>query len=346
MVPNGALVLTLLAGLLPAAGVRADPLFESRDFLQIRLTGPLQSLSRDRDSDPHYRPATLAYTASDGHRVEIAVKLRPRGNSRRDHYVCAFPPLRVNLPEKQVQGTLFEGQNKLKLVTHCRPSQRYAAYVYKEYLAYRMLNQVTDVSFRVRGLEIVWIDSDRGGRTESHFGFFIEDKRRLAKRLHLNPVEPDRVDPATLEPDHTSLVELFQYMIGNTDFSFIAPAEGEHCCHNAVLMANADAHYLPVPYDFDISGLVDPPYAVVDGGLPIASVRDRLFRGFCRPADVERRAVARFREAEPAIVAVVNTETPLAGRARRVAQDYVTSFFSMLKDPDRLERRILAVCRG
>lgn len=346
MVATSPIALLILTGTLLTPLAWADPLFDSQDVLQIRLTAPLRSLARDRDPDPEYRPGTLAYTDSEGHEVELSLKLRPRGNSRRKRDVCTFPPLRLNFAKKEVRGTLFDAQDKLKLVTHCRRSARHDPYIYKEYLAYRMLNELTDASFRVRGLKIEYVDLDRGGRSEERFGFLIEDKQRLAERLDLEAVEPGRIPPKRLEPEHASLMELFEFMIGNTDFSFIAPAEGDHCCHNSVLLENDQGFYLPMPYDFDISGFVDPPYAVVGGGLPIANVRERLYRGLCREMDVRVRAVERMRSARGAILEIVSTETPLSGRSRDSAQRYTEEFFAILEDPRRREQQILKACRG
>ncbi len=338
--------LMVLACAWPAAYTHADALFDALDVVDVRLTAPLRALSHDRDAEPEYRAGILTYTRADGRVVELAVKIRPRGNSRRDRHVCDFPPLLLNFSKSQVRGTLFDGQDKLKLVTHCRKSARYAGNVYKEYLAYRMLNQVTDASFRVRALRVEYVEGERKGRSESHFAFFIEDKHRLARRLHLKVVAPGRIDPAALEASQTSLMELFQFMIGNTDFSFIAPSSGDHCCHNAVLMQDAQGSYLPMPYDFDISGFVNPPYAVVDGRLPIANVRQRVFRGFCRDSETMLAAVERFRAARPSIVDVLGTETPLRRPERAAARRYVDEFFTVLDDSAQRQRRILTACRG
>jgi hypothetical protein len=324
----------------------ADPLFESHQVLAIRIAGPLRGLARDRSQEPDDRPATLSYAGPDGVLQTLPVGVRPRGHSRRDREVCVVPPLRVNVQKKAVAGTLFDGQDKLKLVTHCRRQARHDGYVYKEYLAYRILNEITDASFRVRGLDIEWVDEDRGGSAERRFGFFIEHKDRLARRLGLEVAEPESIDSDRLEAEHASLMELFQFMIGNTDFSFIAGPEDDDCCHNATLLVDPQGRYLPMPYDFDITGFVDPPYAVVDQQLPIKKVRQRLYRGFCRDGDAHAQAVERFRRARPAIDALVRTETALEARSRAAAQAFVDGFYAVLDDPDDLERYVLGACRG
>ena len=345
LVTNLARVSTLSV-LVASAGAAADPLFESHDLQPIRIAGPLRELSRDRSTDPEDRPGTLSYADLDGTEHTFEVGLRPRGHSRRKRDVCTVPPLRVNVRKREVAGTLFDGQDKLKLVAHCRRSPRHDRYVYKEYLAYRLLNQLTDLSFRVRALDIEWVDQGRGDRSERRFGFFIEHKDRLAERLGMRLVEPDHIDYRRLAPDQSTLMELFQYLIGNTDFSFVAPPEDDTCCHNATLLMDDDGQYWPMPYDFDISGFVDPPYAVVDQQLPIANVRRRLYRGFCRDSDVHRRALEQLREARPAMVDVLRRETALDQKSRDQALAYVDAFYAILDDPEALQRQVLRACRG
>jgi hypothetical protein len=321
----------------------ADALFDSAEPLTLELRGPLKSLSQDRSAEPAYRDATLGFRTGDGAWREVAIELRPRGKSRRDRTVCNFPPLSLKLPTAELAGTVFENQTRLKLTTHCRPSERHESFVHKEYLAYRMLNVVTNVSFRARAVQVTYTDTDRGGRSESHPGFFVEDKDRLAVRLGLG-AQPERVHPEQLDPEHASLMELFELMIGNTDFSFIALPANKPCCHNAVVYQGPNGAYLPLPYDFDISGFVNPPYAVPDYRLPIANVRQRLYRGFCRTGDVHQRAVARMQEVRPALFALLADETPLDPRSRRDAMAFVNGFYAILDDPRRLDRQVLGAC--
>jgi len=343
---SGAFLAISLASAVPCVAAAGDPLFDSRDPLEVRITGPLRTLSRDRDEEPEERPGEFAYRTADGTWLTFAVGLEPRGKSRRDREVCQFPPLRVDFRRRDVGGSLLDGQNKLKLVTHCRRSSRHDEYVFKEYLAYRLLATVTEAAFRVRPLDIEYVDTDRNGRAEQRFGFFIEDVDRLADRLGLEHVEPGRIAPAELAAEHTSLMALFQYMVGNTDFSFIAPPEDDTCCHNVKLLQDADGRFWPMPYDFDISGFVDPPYAIVDGQLPIRDVRHRLFRGFCWEPAVMLGAVSRFQQARAGMFDVMDRETALDDRDRGRARRYLESFFAVLDAPDEFADEVMGECRG
>ena len=340
------LPLMALLALVPGAAAAEDPLFTSEEVLAIRLIAPLKGLARDRSSEPEDRPATLTYTDVDGTERSFEIGIRPRGRSRRDREVCTFPPLRVNLRKKEADGTLFDGQDKLKLVTHCRRSSRHDRYVQKEYLAYRILNNLTDASFRVRPLDIEYVDQDSGKPLERRFGFFIEHEKRLAKRLAMEVAEPEAIDRARFEPEHASLMALFQFMIGNTDFSFIASAEEDDCCHNATVLVDAGGNQHPMPYDFDISGFVDPPYAVVDQQLSIRNVRQRLYRGICYDEATFEKAVTRLRDARGAIDEVLSSETTLEAQTRQSARSYIDGFYAVIDDPQAFRRKVLEECRG
>ena len=344
---RGLLALTVFMALLlgPSAAVSADPLFESDEVLAIRLEGPLKAMARDRSSEPEERPGVLTYTEADGTSQRFEIQLRPRGRSRRDREVCTFPPLRVNVRKGDVENTLFAGQDKLKVVTHCRRSSRHDRYVYKEYLAYRLLNRLTDVSFKVRPLDIEWVEQG-GGVVERRFGFFIEHEDRLARRLGMKVAEPDAIDRGRFEPEHSSLMALFQFMIGNTDFSFIASSEEDDCCHNSAVLTDAQGRQFPIPYDFDITGFVDPPYAVVDQQLSIRNVRQRLYRGSCYDEATFARTVAHFRQARAGIDEVLGTETALDDKSRDNARRFVDGFFEIIEDPRAFERRVVGDCRG
>ena len=335
-----------LWALMSAGAAADDPLFTSNDVLAIRLTAPLKALARDRSDEPEDRPAALGYASADGTTLSFEIGIRPRGHSRRDREVCTFPPLRVNVPKKEVEGTLFDGQDKLKLVTHCRRSPRHDRYVQKEYLAYRMLNSLTDASFRVRPLDVEYVDQDSGATVERRFGFFIEHDKRLAKRVGMKVAEPDAIDRARFDPEHASLMTLFQFMIGNTDFSFIASAEDDDCCHNATVLVDAEGQQHPMPYDLDITGFVDPPYAVVDHQLPIRNVRQRLYRGVCYDDATFTRTLDRFREARDALNEVLQSETALDARTREGARGYIDGFFAVIDDPRAFQRKVLGECRG
>ena len=108
----------------------------------------MRDLRGDRTQDSEYREAMLKATDDEGMAREVDIRVRTRGNFRLEN--CQFPPLRVNFPASRVGGTVFDGQNGIKLVSHCRDRADDEQNVIEEYLVYRSYNLLTDESFRVR----------------------------------------------------------------------------------------------------------------------------------------------------------------------------------------------------
>jgi hypothetical protein len=272
------------------------------------------------------------------------VELQPRGQSRRDRAVCTFPPLWVHFDKKSIKGTIFAKQNKVKMVTYCRSPKSFQDYIVKEYLAYRIFNQLSDASFRVRLLEVTFQEADSNSKPLVRYGFFIEHKKRLAKRLDLKVQDPtEQIPRDTLEPSQAAIAELFQYMVSNTDFSLIAPPANDSCCHNAVLFGEDDLEppvYLPVPYDFDRTGLVNPPNGEPAAELRQRSFRDRVYRGFCRSPEHLEEAIASTLAARADIEQLISEEPALSTRAKSTALKYIASYYDVINDPRRREREL------
>ena len=316
----------------------ADPLFESHDVIDLQVVGPIREIRDDRAEEPEYRETMLHFAAPDGS-GQVSARVRARGNFRKQKSTCRhMPPLRVNLRKKEVEGTLFEGQDKLKLVTHCRDGEDYEQNVLKEYLAYRLYNVITDESFRVRMARITYTDDTGRDDEMVRYGFFIEDEDRMAERLAGALAEMDRVHPYLIAGDVEPRIALFQYAIGNTDFSLI---EG----HNAKVVRRENGEIIPVPYDFDWSGLVSARYARPSETLPIRHVRQRLYRGFCHDAmdatvhvDTYAAAQARWMELGDEIEGWKEDDL-------KKTKEYLSDFFEVLADPNKVERELVRACR-
>ncbi len=200
------------------------------------------------------------------------------------------------------------------MVAHCRDnSERYEQNVIKEYLAYRLLNVLTDISYRVRLARVTYIDSDQRDDNRVHYAFFIEHKNRLAKRLGLPEIYTAKIKVADLAGPYSDLTSLFQFLIGNTDFSPIAGAEGEDCCHNSTLFGNEGEPIYAIPYDFDMSGLVDAPYAEPNPRFRIKRVTQRLYRGRCAYIDNLSASLQQFHENRDTIYGLIDRQPELHG---------------------------------
>ena len=345
-------LLALAAGvalLLPARQAHAEdplPLFTDQAILPIVIEGPIRQLVDERPVDS-YLEGKLRYVDDGGDTVELDLKFQARGNLRRRPSVCNFPPVRLNFRKKQVAGTVFDGQDKLKLVAHCQQRKRnYEQLVLKEYLAYRFLNIVTDKSLYVRRLQIEYRDTETGD-TFSRVGFVIEDDDDAAKRLGLKSPKAPNIEHADLDPAQENIANVFHYLIGNTDYSLIQGMDAADCCHNTILMsANNSPPYTPVPYDFDMSGLVDAPYAQPDPTLKLRSVRQRLYRGQCANNEHLPSTLSLFREQQAEFYELTASLDGLSNLSRNATRGYLDEFFRRISDPGRIARYLEGRCAG
>ena len=326
-----------------AAETKPDPLFTSHETLNVEIEAPLRMLAEDRPDEEEF-PGKLRYTEDDGRQLELDMVVRTRGRLRRSKEICDFPPLRLNFRKSQLDGTLFDKQDKIKLVAHCgNSSHRYEQALLAEYLVYRVFNVLTDRSFNARLLNVTYVFSD-ADRTMETFAVLIEDKDRLGKRLKAKTVNTQRVRVVDIEPANLNLTSVFQYFIGNTDFSPIAGPPDSECCHNQALFERKHGLDITVPYDFDQSGFVNAPHAQPNSRFRLRSVRDRLYRGRCINNDVLPATLQFFQERRGDIEAVVRSQPELARGKEKDILDFIAGFYETIADPDRVQSNLVNKC--
>ena len=320
-----------------------DPLFQSDEILDVRIVAPVSALVSDRPIDEEL-PGTFQYTNSAGEAVEFDIKLRTRGRFRRDKSNCRFPPLRLNFVTSQTKGTLFSKQDKVKLVTHCQNSSKYGEVLLREYAAYRLLNVMTDASFRVRLLRITYIENERKKNDDVRYGFIIEHRDRLAKRMGKSVLEIPGTSPRSLNPEYANTVSMYHYLIGNTDFSSVRGSEGEVCCHNHVLFGNEGEAVWSIPYDFDQAGLVGAPHAAPNPQFKIRTVKQRLYRGRCIHNDYVSATTANFQSKREELLQVVNGLGVASERTVKSMTDYIEKFYKTLESEKRVNNALIKKC--
>lgn len=321
-----------------------DPLFAGQETLHISLEGPFTRINRERNREQDYA-GLLRYTNREGVEVSLDAHFEVRGNWRLRRENCRNAPLWVDLRRSQVVATLFANQNRLKLVLPCGRQARYTDYLHKERQAYELFGLLSDYALGVRALQIEFLDSESGGQ-DSQVGFFIEHHRRLGERLGLVEEEANQVELASLDPQQRTLVALFMYLLGNTDFSLIQGPEGEECCHNSKLLRSAGGSLFPVPYDFDASGYVEASYAPEPNPrFRIRNNRQRHYRGFCVDETSFTQVVERYQGARPHIMDLIENDPDVTPRSSRRSLRYVQDFFTLLDNPQRLRREIVEACR-
>lgn len=321
-----------------AAGEK--PLFATTEPIQITIQAPIERLVRNRSIDTAL-PGTL--TGPDGQALPISVALR--GHVNRLAETCEFPPLRVDFTAPPPPTSVFAGQKSLKLMTHCKNAASDQQYVLLDYAAYRMYSLLTPHSFRARLLNVDYRD-ETGRPIVSRVAFFLEDLKDVAKRNGLKQVRAGTMIPLEwLSAGDAARAALFEHMIANHDWSMRAGPAGENCCHNFKLLGvGAPGQTIPVPYDFDFSGLVDEPYALPPGELQIDSVRERRYRGYCaHNADVIA-AARQIRDERPQLIAEISSTPGLDPHAASRAISFLDGFFADIASDDTVTAKVLKRC--
>ena len=321
------------------APLQAQNLFDDDGVIEITLRGPLSTVFDDT-SDRSERDFVLEFSGR-----EFPVEVRLRGNSRLR--VCQFPPLRLDFHKKQVQGSIFDGQDKLKLVTHCRNSDRGEQDLLEEYAAYRILNVLTDLSYRVRLLRIHYEDTDGklSKRASPRYGFVIEPAELLAARTAMEAVTVPAVPLKRHDLDQAALVYVYQYLIANTDWGLVKADYDDGCCHNVDLFER-DSVLVTIPYDFDLSGLVNASYAFPDRTLHIRRVTQRRYRGVCTDRAVLEAAIAKVAGHRTEILAAVGDIPGLDDKSREKTTEFLYQFFNEAADREKLVDNFEKHCIG
>lgn len=317
---------------------RADErrLFRDTDPLTLVLTADFRAVGRDRDpnSERTY-PASVAFTDESGTARTLSLQIRTRGHARRNLAVCAFAPLRLEFDRDAARDTVFDGHGVLKLGTHCRPGSEEV--VLREHAIYRMFNLLTPASFRSRLARVTYKEATSGETFAEQYGLLIEDDDDVARRLEGRVTTMENVIFTRVDRDTLDLMVLFEYLIGNTDFSLYVQ-------HNVRLVQTALGRRFPVPYDFDYAGLVNARYARPGPGIPIGSVKERLYRGPCRTVAEWQPVLDKLKEKKAELLAVYDSVPGLSAGYRREAAAYIEEFYSAMERPANVKRALIDPC--
>lgn len=332
---------------LDAEAQKISPLFANEQPIQAVLSGPITTLYRQRKQDVRlYLDGAFSYKIGSEPAIRSGVKIRTRGNYRRLN--CAHPPLLLNFKKTDNRDSLLVGQDKLKLVGPCKPNQAYQEYIGLEYLAYRIWQTVSPYHFKTRLLELSYIDTDKKRKPWTSTAFLIEDLSDVAKRVNRKRLRQVKVTRRQLDLAQTALLEVFQLFIGNSDYSTLAAPAGSDCCHNARLLVKKGeaTGVIPVPYDFDVSGMVNAPYAKPAPQYPINSVRQRYFTGWCKEPARFQAAIDVFQQRKSEIYKLLNESQVINKKSKQKTILYADRFYDLINDPQRVAKEVIGRCRG
>lgn len=328
-----------LAMCAPAADAQA--LFRDEKPLTIALTTNLRDLMRERDStELRWFPTEMSYTDDKGVERKVAVELRARGHFRRQARNCGFPPLYIRASRSARDGTILQGNPRLKIVTPCRPGVAdYQQYIYLEYLMYRTYSVLAEPHHRTRLVNITYKDSTDRVKPIPVTAFFLEIEEEVADEAKLEATETTGAVFADLVAEPLDRIGMWEFYIGNTDWSVSA-------LHNIELFRNPVGDYIPVAYDFDWSGAVNARYSFPNPTLGIRTVRDRLYRGPCRTAAEWAPTIAHYQSKRAAIDSI--WALPIEGldvKKRDDSKAFLDSFWPILTDQRKFQRMIIETCQ-
>lgn len=331
------IIITVILIFIPILGFanKGSALFKSSEPIDLILQMDMQKVL-DEKAEPEYSNAQLLHCLNDNQMTFFDIKVKARGNTRRIGNICEFPPLKINFAKKSTKNTIFDGQDKLKLVTHCQESDAYQNYTLLEYLSYKTYNTITDYSYKVRLVNITYKDISQTYPDIQKTGFIIEDDDLLAKRIGGTITNKKIWSPDSCNQNAVDVFSLFQFMIGNTDWWI-------HTRHNVDIIVQDD-NLIPVPFDFDYAGIINTPYAVPSKQLPIQRVTDRFFKGSCKTATYYDGVVELYNQKKSRILAVIENATYLNKNSRKISIKYVERFYKIINDPNKFSDYLNSAC--
>lgn len=292
------------------------------EVLELTLEADLTDLTTNRRTE-EYQVGYVRF--SDNKKMEQAwkIKVRPRGKYRRR--VCEMPPLKLKFKKSELAMAGLSEFNDLKLVTHCSDNKQESKnWLMKEYLAYKLYNELTENSFRVQLVKITYVDILTGKKSKN-WGFLIEDKDQLADRMNAEKCDCNGMDLATLDADAEQLMTVFQYMIGNEDWNL-------RMVRN-LKMFKKEGKIIPVPYDFDFAGIVNAKYAIPNVSYGMKRITDRAYFGTSQVDEDLTETMKYFQSKRKALITVVKNFREINYEERATVSSYLQSFY---KNPEEM----------
>jgi len=324
--PMKSLVLGLLSILAITSTNAQKSIFDvmnHKEVLSVTLTADFAALdSARRTADKH--KAVLTFEDETGTQQNWNVKLKTRGNFRR--LKCEMAPLKIGFKKKDLKAAGLAQFDDMKLVTHCVANKSEAkSLLQKEYLAYKLYNELTEYSYRVQLLKINYVDAVTGRKTK-HWAFLIEDTAELKERISAT-AKVEKYLNLPRDTFHDGLLKVasvFQYMIGNADWDVQVGRNVKYFVK--------DGKVLLIPYDFDFSGLVNAPYAIPNPNYGIPTVKTRIFMGYKEDAEKLKGTLAFFKTKRIALLETVDKFKTLDESTRAELLYYLDTFYLTLND--------------
>ncbi|MGY6741687.1 MAG: hypothetical protein ACXIUQ_03050 [Cecembia sp.] len=315
---------------------QSPKLFEGDNIISMRISGDLQDLLDDRTGKAEYRPINLSYFSGEADEITMPIRARTRGHFRRIKGNCSHPPILLRFSRSVREGTIFEEQRRMKLVLPCKGDK----YVLREYYVYKLYNLITPNSFRAQLVKIELDDEVLKPRLRGPFyGILLEEEDQMAARNSSISIERRLIRPEHTDSTHFLKMAVFQYLIGNTDWSI------QYRQNIKLIAADSLSSVIPVPYDFDHAGIVRAPYAKPAPELNLNTTRERRYRGYCIEDMVRFEEVFQhFKENKEGFYSLFTNSEFLDQNYIQFTIRYLDDFYKTLNDPIKARKEFQYPC--
>ena len=311
--------------------------FNDTSMINATLSLNIKRIMAHRQKEGIVFPAVFSCKLDDSLNINDHISVEVRGHFRRAY--CDLPPLRLVYNDNP--DAAFYHLKALKLVNTCRASWQDDQNLLKEFIIYKIYNLITDKSFRVRLLNLKLQDSSGKKKTITEHAFLLEDIKQVAKRNNSENWNTKKVGTEASDRHQMTTVAVFEYMIGNTDWSVL----GSHNIKLIHSLRDSLSAPFAVPYDFDYSGFVNTNYAVPDERLGIQNVRERLYRGFPRTMGELNEVFDVFKKQKTNIYATINNFSLFTSASKKEMTSYLNEFYSMINDPSEVKETFITNAR-
>ncbi len=298
-------------------------LFVSEKYTEFDLTIGFEQLESVKKTND-YIPAVLELDIENETAKKWDIEVKARGRYRRR--ICSFPPIKLKFDKGDLSEKGYKKDNDMKLVTHCVDDYTGKENVLREFLVYKLYEIFSDRYFRTQLVKVKYRDSESSKKMNG-VGILIEDDETVERRLTAKTCEGCFSMPQdSFFVDNLHIASLFQYMIGNADWSI------EMSRNLELMQCQEEFKYFIVPYDFDFSGLVNASYAVPNSNFNQKDIRDRIFLGLFKNANELRPYCEYFKSKKEEVINYVKSFKELPAFSRRDIIEYIETFYTSLED--------------
>lgn len=283
-----------------------------------------------------YREAEFQLALDHGDSIIIPANVKTRGNMRLE--LCSMPPLKIKLEKSALAAKGFSDMNEFDVVQPCHESTEYEQYLLREYLAYKLWELVSPYAFKVQLVQLHYLDPSGRDEHTVAYGFLIENIEEFVDRFSGRRNKTPVISRNAVDRDPLLTMFLFEFMIGNTDWNI----QNRHNLEFAVIPGHT--FLVPIPYDFDYSGVVNAPYAAHPESLELTAITSRYYQGWCYTEEDVQSALAIFKEKKDRILHLPYTIEGLDDKSKKWCSDYLSGFFDIIENPKKLENQVIRHC--